>query len=91
MPKVFFSDAVYCKFVSHPLVLMFRIFTTAATNVCFDFTVGEGHVLMLWTFVFFVYTRREIMLFVCLCGGYYVSTVNSLFRLHAVVVYHIKN
>ena len=28
---------------------MFRIFITAATNVWFDFTVGEGHVLMLWT------------------------------------------
>jgi hypothetical protein len=44
----FFSDALYSKFVSHPLVLIFRIFTTAATNVWFDFTVGEGHVLMLW-------------------------------------------
>jgi len=45
----FFADAVYCKTVSHPLVLMFHIFTTAGTNVWFDITVGEGHVLVLWT------------------------------------------
>ena len=44
-----FAEAVYPKFLYHPLFLMFRIFITAATNVQFDFTVGEGHMLMLWT------------------------------------------
>jgi hypothetical protein len=78
IPKDSCADTVQCQFMSHPVVLIFRIFTTAAIKVWFDFTVGEGHVLMLWTsYVLCLHEARNDAICVFVRG--ILSTVNNFF------------